>query len=158
LGEALYPGAAVLVMHFNNPAATVKGGAATPELFNGIIHVVQEIANEQHIPYLKLTGYDIVAAAEFFRDDPTAVSRIASAAVTCRDRFCVLLEESGSEPYFRLGIHCGIAIGHALGDNPPVFNLWGEAVETAQVMAASALPGAIQTSERPTGDCARAFC
>jgi adenylate cyclase len=35
----------------------------------------------------------------------------------------------------------------ALGSDPRVFNLWGEAVRTAQIMAASAPPGTIQASE-----------
>ena len=147
LGEALYPEVAVLVMHINDPAATANGGATIPELVDGVVRIVQEIADEQQIPYLKLTGYDIIAAAGFSSGDPTAVSRIASVAVACRERLRTLFDDCGSEPCFRLGIDCGIAIGRAVGSNPCVFNLWGQAVETAQVMAASALPGAIQTSE-----------
>jgi adenylate cyclase len=147
LGEALFRGVAVLVMRINNPASTANGGTATPELLDRIVHVVQEIADEQQIPYLKLTGYDMIGAAGFSSDDPTAVLRIASAAVACRDRLRELFDENGSEAYFRLGIDCGIAIGHPLGDNPRVFNLWGDAVETAQVMATSAALGAIQASE-----------
>jgi adenylate cyclase len=147
LGKTLYPELAVLVMHFSDPATTANGGASTPELVDGVIRIVQEIADEQQIPYLKLMGYDVIAAAGFSSDDPTAVSRIATVAVTCRERFRVLFDECGSEPCVRLGIDCGIAIGHAVGDNPRVFNLWGQAVETADIMAASAVPGAIQTSE-----------
>jgi len=147
LGEALFTDVAVLVMRTNNPSSTANRGTLTPELFDRVVHVVQEIADKQQIPYLKLTGYDIIGAAGFSSDDPTAVSRIAKAAVECRDHLRALLEERGSEPYFQLGIDCGTAIGHSLGDDPRVFNLWGDAVETAQIMATSALPGAIQTSE-----------
>jgi class 3 adenylate cyclase/Tfp pilus assembly protein PilX len=147
LGKALYPEVAVLVMRVDNPASTANGVTDTPKLLDAVVQIVQEVADEQQIPYLKLVGYDIIGAAGFSPDDPTAVSRIANVAVACRDRLIALFEESGSEPYFRLGIDCGIAFGQALGSNPRVFNLWGEAVRTAQVMAASALPGAIQTSE-----------
>jgi adenylate cyclase len=96
---------------------------------------------------LKLAGYDIVGAAGFSLNDPTAAARVAGVAVACRDRLQSLFEESGLAPYFRLGIDCGIAIGQPLGSNPRIFNLWGEAVQTAQVMASSASPGAIQVSE-----------
>jgi class 3 adenylate cyclase len=92
-------------------------------------------------------GHDIIGAAGFSPDDPTAASRIANAAVACRDVLRKLFEESGVAPDFRLGIDCGIAIGNAVGHNPRVFNLWGEAVEIAEVMATSAIPGAIQASE-----------
>ena len=147
LGEALFPEVAVLVMRVDNPASTANGATDTPELLDAAVKIVQEIADEQQISYLKLVGYDIIGAAGFSPDDPTALSRIASLAVACRDRLVALFEQSGAEPYFRLGIDCGIAFGHALGNNPRVFNLWGEAVRTAQTMANSALPGAIQTSE-----------
>jgi adenylate cyclase len=106
-----------------------------------------EIAAEQDIPYLKLLGYDIVGAAGFSPGDPTGAMRIANIAVAGRDRLAALFEAGGLEPEFRLGIDCGIAIGRPIGSNPRLFNLWGEAVRTAQIMAGSALPGAIQTSE-----------
>jgi class 3 adenylate cyclase len=147
LGDALFPELAVLVIRISNPAAAANSGIATPERIDKIVRMIQQIADEQNIPYLKLTGYDIIGAAGFSSDDPTAMSRIASAAVACRDVLRELSEDSGVEPDFRLGIDCGIAIGNAVGHNPRVFNLWGEAVDTAQVMATSAFPGAIQTSE-----------
>ena len=58
-----------------------------------------------------------------------------------------MLEDCGLTPSFRIGIDSGPAIGRTVGANPRAFNLWGEAVRTAQSMAASALPGAIQASE-----------
>jgi adenylate cyclase len=146
LGEALYPGVSVLVMRVDGPVATGNGTAA-PKLFDAVVHAIQEIAGEHNLPYLKLAGYDIIGVAGFSSDDTSAASRIASVALACRDRLRSLFEESGLAPYFRLGIDCGIAIGQPLGSNPRIFNLWGEAVQTAQVMASSASPGAIQVSE-----------
>jgi len=75
-----------------------------------------------------------------YRASPASRSHVAIAFSRCSTK-------ATPNPVFRLGIHCGIAIGHALGSNPGVFNLWGEAAKTAEVMATSALPGAIQTSE-----------
>ena len=54
----------------------------------------------------------------------------------------------GWRPSFALCIDCGLAVGRSLGGTPRLFNLWGEAVRTAQTMAATAFPGSIQTSER----------
>jgi class 3 adenylate cyclase len=92
-------------------------------------------------------GYGIIGAAGFTPDDPTAVSRIANLAVACRDGLIALIEENGVEPYFRLGIDYGNAIGRSVGDHPSVFNLWGGAVRGAQIMAASALPATIQATQ-----------
>ena len=58
-----------------------------------------------------------------------------------------LFEAKGLTPEFRIGIDCGASIGSTIGQSPQVFNLWGEAVRTAQTMAATAVPGAIQASE-----------
>ena len=47
----------------------------------------------------------------------------------------------------RIGIDCGMAIGCAVGAEPRVFNLWGDAVRGAHMMAASALPGTVQITQ-----------
>jgi adenylate cyclase len=58
-----------------------------------------------------------------------------------------LFEDNDRALSFRIGIDCGLAIGSALGAEPEIFNLWGEAVQTANTMAASALPGSVQVTE-----------
>ena len=59
-----------------------------------------------------------------------------------------LFEDAHHPPAFRIGIDFGIAIGSPLGRQPRLFNLWGEAVRTADTMAASAPgPATIQVSE-----------
>jgi adenylate cyclase len=109
--------------------------------------MMQKIAAEQDVPYLKLVGYDIIGAAGFTPEDRTGAARIAQTAVACRDRLTELFEAKGRAPDFRLGIDCGVVVGAAIGGNPRLFNLWGAAVQTARVMAESALPGSIQISE-----------
>jgi class 3 adenylate cyclase len=116
-------------------------------LLDAVVRAVQELAAEQDIPYLKLVGGDIVGAAGFGTDDETAAARIANTALASRDRISELFQSHGLMPDFRLGIDSGTAVGRLIGAEPALFNLWGEAVRTAQTMAAAGLPGAIQTSE-----------
>jgi class 3 adenylate cyclase len=141
--EGFYSGIAVLVLHIGEEALAANGGAGSRELLNAITCAMHKIAAEQSIPYLKLVTHDFIGAAGFSSDDPTALSRIANAALTARERLDVLFEASGRDPDFRLGIHCGTAIAGALGDSIRIFNLWGEAADAAQIMAVSAHPGAI---------------
>jgi adenylate cyclase len=145
LGDALYPEVCVMVMRLDDPGATHD--IKRPELVDAVVHAVQELAAEQEIPYLKLVGCDIVGAAGFVAGDRTAAARIAHTAVASRDRISELFKAQGLMPNFRVGIDSGAAIGRAVGTEPTLFNLWGEAVQTAQIMAAAALPGAIQASE-----------
>jgi class 3 adenylate cyclase len=156
-GDNLYPEVAVFVMRIEEAAATGNSGTASPELIDSITRVMQEIAAEQDIPYLKLVGYDMVGAAGFASDDPTAAARIANTAVASRDRLAALFEADGREPQFRLGIDCGVAVGGTIGGAPRLFNLWGAAVRTARVMAESALPGSIQITEAAYNHLRRGF-
>lgn len=146
LGEALYSDLSVMVMRLDDPHMA-HDSVKQPELVDAVVRAVQEFAAEQEIPYLKLVGCDIVGAAGFAAGDPTAAARIANTAVASRDRISELFKAHGLMPNFRLGIDSGAAIGCAVGAEPALFNLWGEAVQTAQTMAAAALPGAIQASE-----------
>jgi adenylate cyclase len=146
LGKALYPEISVLVIRIDDPTAPADS-AREPELVDAIVRAVQELAAEQEIPYLKLVGCDIVGAAGFVAGDQTAAARIANTAIASRDRIFELFQLHGRMPNFRFGIDTGIAIGRSVGTEPGLFNLWGEAVQNARTMAATALPGAIQTSE-----------
>jgi adenylate cyclase len=146
LGQALYRDVSVLVMRLDDSSA-LTADAKKPELLDAVVRAVQELATEQDIPYLKLVGGDIVGAAGFAASDDTAAARIASTAIASRDRIAELFKSHGLMPSFRLGIDSGSAIGRFVGTEPSLFNLWGEAVQTAQTMAAAGLPGTIQTSE-----------
>jgi class 3 adenylate cyclase len=145
LAGAVFPQISVLAFHLNDAAAV--DASVMPELVDEIIQSIQQIAVGQEIPYLKILGSDVVGAAGFATGDSTAAARIASTAVASRERITELYRTRGLTPDFQLGIDHGAAIGRTVGANPSVFNLWGDAVDTARTMAASALPGAIQASE-----------
>jgi class 3 adenylate cyclase len=146
-GDEFYPGVAVLILRIDEEAMAANDGAGSREMFDAIACAMHEIAAEQSIPYLKFVSYDFVGAAGFSPNDPTAVSRVANTALAARDRLTALFEAGGRDPDFRLGIHYGAAIGGSLAGSLRIFNLWGEAIRAAQIMAASAHPGAIQTTE-----------
>jgi adenylate cyclase len=133
-------------MRLDEPGSTA-GRTKDPELLDAVVRAVQKLATEQDIPYLKLVGGDIVGAAGFTAGDETAAARIANIAIASRDRISELFKSHGLNPDFRLGMDSGVAIGHCVGAEPSLFNLWGEAVQTAQTMAVASIPGTIQTSE-----------
>src|SRR6185369_11840714 len=105
------------------------------------------LADQNGIHYLKFVGQKAIAATGFDSDDSEATARIAALAVELRDSLTVLFETAGLPPEFRIGIDCGIAMGGEVGNEPRIFNVWGEAIQSAGAMAASALPGAIQATE-----------
>jgi len=148
-GEDVFPMAAVMSIKFGDAAAmaTLDPGGSTT-LADRIVATLQEIAATHHIPYMKLMSHDIVAAGGLTPSDTTAILRIADASVAARERCIELFEAGGHPPSFRIGISCGTAIGGDVGQRPRLFNLWGEAVRTAELMADTGTgPGAIQVSE-----------
>jgi class 3 adenylate cyclase len=148
LHAEIYPGMAVMVLRFTEATAMAVRLSGVPRcIFDEIGCALQQIAIDNGIPYLKLAGHEIVAAAGFNPADSGAATVIADMALAIRDRCIALFEESERSHAFQIGIDCSLAIGGAVGNEPRVFNLWGDAVHIAGAMAASALPGTVQATE-----------
>jgi hypothetical protein len=142
-GDSL-PQAAVLVLTLRN--------AAAPMLTNQIVCAVQEIAAVHSIPYTKMLGTTIVAAAGYGTEPSAgmedAALRLADAAIALRERCATLFDADEGQGSFSLGLDVGPAVGASLGQPPELFNLWGEVIHGAEALAASAPAEAIQASER----------
>ena len=139
----------VAVMSLSLTGATQlakKCGAADTGMAVQISELLQEIASEHGITYLKFVGQDAIAAAGFDRQDQDAMNWIAALAIAVRDRLSELIDTAGPGAEFRIGLGFGGCYGCLVGRERQQFNLWGEAFETADLMARSAAPGAIQAS------------
>jgi class 3 adenylate cyclase len=143
----LYPTVAVMALLFSDPEAMAARIAGSRALSDEIACALQEIAEIHDVPYLKFLGHEVVAAVGFGNDDADAPLVIADLAVALRDRCIQLYEDCDRAQDVRIGIDCGAALGCAVGREPRVFNLWGDAVRAAHAMAASAVPGTVQVTE-----------
>ena len=110
-----------------------------------ISECLQEMAAQHGVTYLKVAGRYVTAAAGFDRDDADAMTSVAELAVAVRDRLSQLMD-SRDATEFRIGLAFGGCYGCLLGRDRHQFNLWGEAFDTAERMAQTAPPGAIQAS------------
>jgi hypothetical protein len=158
LAADTYPCVAVMVLKFGDaPAIAARLPDSAAMLADTIACSLQQLGSKHDIPYLKMTGCEIVAAAGWLSADATAMQRIADTALTARDLCLQLFEEAGRSPTFRIGLDCGIAMCGSVGHEPRLFNLWGEAVTTAELMASSVMPGAIQATASVHRELARDF-
>ena len=142
---------AALVLRFDDALSLAwPDPAGTAALADEIARAMQGIAAQHALPYMKLAGQDITAAAGCTAaPDPLAVVRLADAALAAREACLSLLAQAGLEPVFQIGLDFGAALGCALGEDPRVFNLWGDAIRMAELMAQSVVDGgSIQVSER----------
>ncbi len=147
---AVYPAAAVLVLSFADPPVTSRRAAAGAiETADAIARAVQEIGRQFEIPYLKIVGHGLIAACGLSEEaDGLAAFRLAEAALALRNACLTATERADLDAFFSIGLDVGRAVGRALGEDPAVFNLWGEAVRAAELMAQTAAdPGTIQVTE-----------
>lgn len=148
-GTEVFASAAVMAIKFADAIAmATKDTSGETTLADHIAVLLQDAAATHSIPYMKLTGHDVIAAAGLTSGDTSAIVRIADAAVAIRDHCFERFEACGQVPQFRIGIDCGVAIGSYVGREPRLFNLWGDAVRTANRMAETSVgQGTIQVSE-----------
>jgi PAS domain-containing protein len=113
---------------------------------------VQEIAAAHAVPYVKMLGTTIVAAAGYAAHSAAGLAdagtRMADVAIALRERCAALFGDDEGPSAFGLGLDVGPITGGILGEAPGLFNLWGEAVQGADALAASAPAETIQASER----------
>ena len=137
------PSAMVLVLTLPDAAAPLAHQVAC---------AAQNIAAVHAIPYVKMLGTTIVAAAGYASGSATglaeAAPRMADVAIALRERCASLFDSDEGPVGFGLGLDVGSIVGATLGDAPGLFNLWGEAVQAADALAASAPAESIQASER----------
>jgi class 3 adenylate cyclase len=145
----VFPSIAAMVVQFDDDTAIAAKDAETGVVVaDRLAAALQDIAAVHQIPYVKLVGHELIATAGLARADMNAVLRIGDAAVAYRERCLELFELNGNRPSFRIGIDSGVAIGSYVGNGPRLFNLWGNAVRTAKLMASTcAQLGTIQVSE-----------
>jgi len=151
LAAHVFPSVAAMIIRFDDAVSLARPDAADlTALADEIAQAMQAIATRYALPYMKLTGHHLVAAAGCTATpDDTAAVRLADAALAARDACVALLTKSGIEPAFRIGIDFGAALGGVLGQEPRLFNLWGDVIHTAELMARSAIDvGTVQVSER----------
>nr|WP_294505013.1 GAF domain-containing protein [uncultured Rhodopila sp.] len=149
-GESRGPRAVVLALRLPDAVLAQPAAAGSAEtLANRVACAAQEIAATHGVPYVKMLGTTIVCAAGYEgQPDGSAATRLADAAIALRERCAALFDAIDDPAPFAIGLDAGPASTATLGNPPGLFNLWGEAAQGAEALAASAPDGGIQTSEQ----------
>ena len=154
LAARYFPSVAAMIVRFDDANSLARPDpTGTAAIADALAQALQAIGARFGLPYMKLTGHHVVAAAGCTASpDPGALVRLADAALAARERCLTLLAQSGVDPVFRIGIDfapaLGASLGAGLGEQPRLFNLWGDVIRTAELMAQSAPDaGNIQVSE-----------
>ncbi|GAN53742.1 cache domain-containing protein [Tanticharoenia sakaeratensis] len=150
LPSGRYPMVPVLMVTFDEPvgAETIDPEKMLP-IVRQLADHVQDIARSENMFAVRVVGRRLLvigACAE--EPDPDAAVRVADAALAIREACLTTLADADVDPIFRMGIDVAQAFGDHFGNDPKVFNLWGDSVAGAELMAEAApQPGTIQVSE-----------
>lgn len=148
--EGLFPAVAVMVITF---ADIITSSRADPARIIALVEALavqlQAVARQYGLYSIKMLGHRLVCVAGCTHTpDPGAAERMANAALVMREASLSILSRADLDPVFRMGIDVGPVFGGLLGEEPKVFNLWGDAIGMAETMAQGAPDvGTIQVSE-----------
>ena len=140
---------AVMAIRFTDPTV-LAGPAGNDRQETMVAHLLRELqsaATRIGIAYLKFLSDRAIASVDPDTPPQQGLVQITEFAMAARTLCETALGGDRSQLPFRIGIDFGPAVGGLVGHEHPLFELWGEAVQTATTMANTGLPGGIQTTE-----------
>ena len=148
--DGFYPAVAIMVISLSDIVMTAQDDpTANIKLIDTMAGILQDIAHQCGLYSIRMLGHRVVCVAGCSRvPDKGAAYRMANAALMMRESTLSMLAKEDMDPVFRIGIDVGPVFGGMLGKEPQAFNLWGDAMGMAEMMAQGAPDvGTIQVSE-----------
>jgi adenylate cyclase len=149
VGADIYSDITVFMLRFTDPASLAERIADT-ESITAVEHLVghlEDLAASLGIDYMRIMGDEIICAAGMEGKSKDHSHIVAELALGVQDRCSNLFAELNTPMEFRIGIDTGAVMGSPVGRTQKSYNIWGEAVRFASMMAKTAIPGTIQVSE-----------
>jgi CheY-like chemotaxis protein/signal transduction histidine kinase len=138
----------VLVAGVQGPAELTRfGPCAQVETVGALFARFDTILDQMGLELVKTTGhgYTVVAGLLSQKDNHERV--IADLALALHEETRRFSEETQQQYRLRIGIHVGAVAAGIIASRHLAFDLWGDAVETAQQLQITAAPGTIQVSQ-----------
>ncbi|MGY6769917.1 adenylate/guanylate cyclase domain-containing protein [Komagataeibacter xylinus] len=148
--EGFFPAVAIMVISLSDMVMTAQNDPmANLKLIDSMAGMLQDIARQCGLFSIRMLGHRVVCVAGCSHTpDKGAVFRMANAALMMRENTLAVLAKEDLDPVFRIGIDVGPVFGGMLGNAPQAFNLWGDAMGMAEMMAQGAPDvGTIQVTE-----------
>ncbi len=149
VGADLFNNTTVFLLRFTDPASLAER-IADSESISAVEHLVghlEDLAASLGIEYMRIMGDEIICAAGMEDKLKDHSHMVADLALGVQDRCTALFAELNTPMEFRIGIDTGAVMGSPVGRIQKSYNIWGEAVRFASMMAKTAIPGTIQVSE-----------
>jgi class 3 adenylate cyclase len=148
-GARLFPQATVLLLRFTDPLSLAEqmDGSESLTTVDAVVSRFEELMASRGIEYMRVMGDEIVCVAGIDERLEDHSHLIAQLALDVQDHCTGLFADLNAHMEFRIGIDRGAAMGSPVGRAHKSYNIWGEAVRFASLMAKTGIPGGIHVSE-----------
>ena len=149
IGADLFSDTTVLLLRFTDPLSLAERMVDRDSItaVDYLLGHLEDLAASRGIEYIRIMGDEIVCAtgmSDHAEDHPHLMAELA---IGVQDRCSDLFAELNTPMEFRIGLDTGGVMGSLVGRKQKSYNIWGEAVRFASMMAKTGIPGAIQVSQ-----------
>ena len=139
----------VLVLRFTDPFALGQdfGGDKSTTAVDHLVCHFENLFAARQINYWRILSDQIICATGFRKESNHHVDSIADLALSFQDKCSHLFADLDKPMEFKIGIDRGGVIGSRVGQRRKSYNIWGEAVSAASMLADKGVTGGIQVSQ-----------
>ena len=146
----VYDNVPVLVLRFTDPFALAHYFGSGDKQTAAVDHLIcqfEDLFEAGRLDYWKIFSDQMVCATGMQDNSNHPVDAIADLALGFQDTCSHLFADLDKPMEFKIGIDTGGVIGRSVGQRQKSYNIWGEAVSTASMLADHGVSGGIQVSE-----------
>ena len=132
---------------FTKLSAQMESPAKLVEILNSIFTAYDSIASSYQLEKIKTIGDCYMLAGGIPTPTDDHPEKIVRAGLDMIKIFGEITEKWGIPVTIRVGIHTGSVVAGVIGKTKFVYDLWGDAVNTASRMESHGMPGKVHCSE-----------
>lgn len=117
------------------------------ELLNQIFSAFDLLSEQYGLEKIKTIGDNYMVAGGLPVSCANHAESIAEMAIEMQQQIMKFSDESGQPLQIRIGINTGPVVAGVIGTKKFIYDLWGDAVNTASRMESQGFPGKIQVSD-----------
>jgi class 3 adenylate cyclase len=145
----LFPDVTVLVLRFTDPFALAEyfGGDKPTTAVDHLVCHFEDLFVARSIDFWKIMSDQIICTTGMRENSIQSVDSIANLALSFQDKCSQLFADLDRPMEFKIGIDRGGILGSQVGRRRKFYNIWGEAVSAASMMADNGVAGGIQVTQ-----------